>query len=145
MKRVFPIQTLNELTAVAHELAKNLKPGLIVGLVGFLGTGKTTFVRHLLLDLGLQAEVISPTFVYEQIYKLPQAVRGIKRLHHLDLYRLTRKQDFEALGLTLENPEGATLVEWIDNLPEIIEQAHYLLYFSFSRQGKRCVKIEVRK
>ena len=47
---------------VARELAATLRPGDVVHLIGDLGTGKTTFVRHAAAALGVSEPVTSPTF-----------------------------------------------------------------------------------
>jgi len=77
---------------VAAALAATLGPGEVVHLVGDLGAGKTTFVRHAAKALGVAEPVTSPTFAVAHRYRgrdgLPVA--------HLDLYR-SRFQPSEKL------------------------------------------------
>ncbi|MEY4723188.1 MAG: hypothetical protein RLZZ324_701, partial [Candidatus Parcubacteria bacterium] len=63
------IKNLEELAAFAKEFAHSLKGGEIVGLIGDLGAGKTTFVQFLAAALGVKAAVKSPTFILMQVLK----------------------------------------------------------------------------
>ena len=68
-------------------LAKDLRTGDLVLLEGDLAAGKTTLVRGLVRGLeGNSDDVSSPTFVVIQSYDC--GLGTIRRLHHVDLYRL---------------------------------------------------------
>ncbi len=102
------------------KLAAGLRPGDILLLGGELAAGKTTLVRGLALGLGADpAEVSSPTFVIVQTY--PCAGSGpVRRLHHVDLYRLQREQELAEIGLDelFSDPGAVTAVEWPKELIE---------------------------
>jgi tRNA threonylcarbamoyladenosine biosynthesis protein TsaE len=89
-------------------LASRLRPGEVVLVSGELGTGKTTFVRGALRELGVTDAVTSPTFVIGLLYDGEGGP-----VAHLDLYRLGGLRD-EDPGL-LEpyfGPDLITFVEW---------------------------------
>ena len=91
--------------------------GWVIGLSGDLGTGKTQLVKGLAHGLGCSARIHSPTFALVNEYN-----GGRLPLFHLDLYRLNRREDVFAAGLDdyLLNPEGVTVVEWIERwMPEV--------------------------
>jgi tRNA threonylcarbamoyladenosine biosynthesis protein TsaE len=98
----------------AGKLAEKLRPGDVVLLEGDLAAGKTTFVRGLLRGLGgSSADVSSPTFILIQTYDC-DAPR-IRRLHHVDLYRLdNRVADLREVGLSevLSDAQAVIAVEW---------------------------------
>ncbi len=52
----------------AREIAESAKSGDVIGLVGELGAGKTTYVQYLAKALGVTARVNSPTFLVMKIY-----------------------------------------------------------------------------
>src|SRR5260221_5486605 len=80
------LQSENDTENLARVLAQLLQPRDIVFLKGALGSGKTTFARHLIQSLSLKGaseQVPSPTFTLAQGYTdLPKPV------WHFDLYRI---------------------------------------------------------
>ena len=94
--------------SLALRLAAQLKPGLIIYLKGDLGSGKTTLVRHVLIALGYQGRVKSPTYTLVETY----CVAGLNLLH-FDLYRLQDPEEWESAGFREELDEKNTLfIEW---------------------------------
>jgi tRNA threonylcarbamoyladenosine biosynthesis protein TsaE len=84
--------------------------GLVIGLRGDLGAGKTQLVKGLARGLEVPGRVHSPTFALVNIY-----TGGRLKLFHLDLYRLETREQIIAAGLEeyLE-PEGVTVIEWAE-------------------------------
>ena len=84
--------------------------GLVIGLTGDLGAGKTQFVKGVAHGLGVSEAVLSPSFGLLHVYST-----GRLPLFHLDFYRLDTTAQIVAAGLEeyLE-PAGVTLVEWWD-------------------------------
>ena len=99
--------------AAGRALAARLAPGTTVLLYGDLGAGKTTFVRGMAEELGIEPDqVSSPTFTIVHEY------RGARfTLQHVDLYRLSPS---EVSDLALDDLlEEATImaIEWAERLP----------------------------
>jgi len=102
--------------ALGESWGRAASPGLVIGLSGDLGSGKTQLVKGVALGLGIQARVTSPTFALLHRYD-----GGRLSLFHLDLYRLAGPEDVHAAGLEeyLFRPAGVCVVEWIERwLPE---------------------------
>ncbi|MEW5885640.1 MAG: tRNA (adenosine(37)-N6)-threonylcarbamoyltransferase complex ATPase subunit type 1 TsaE [Pseudomonadota bacterium] len=82
---------------------------------GDLGSGKTTFVRHLLRALGVQGRIKSPSYAIVETYRLEAGPRwgpGMEVVH-ADFYRLINPQEWEDAGLReLFTQPGLKLVEW---------------------------------
>lgn len=53
---------------------KNSQGALVVGLVGDLGAGKTTFLQAVAKHLGVKNKVLSPTFVIMKKYSMPRRI-----------------------------------------------------------------------
>ncbi|MHC4991722.1 MAG: tRNA (adenosine(37)-N6)-threonylcarbamoyltransferase complex ATPase subunit type 1 TsaE [Planctomycetota bacterium] len=109
-------QSARETADFARRLAERLRPGDLVALHGELGAGKTTFVRGLAEGLGLDpGQVSSPTFVLCQEYEDSDAVR---RLAHIDAYRLGGVEELEGLGFDelLRSGDVVVAVEWAERI-----------------------------
>lgn len=110
--------TLEQLEARASSLGSSLRPGDRVLLTGPLGSGKTTFVRAVLRELGVTGRIPSPSFIVDAVYLTEQ--HGT--VHHVDLYRLSGTgAELESYGiaeLLLEDDgDSVVLLEWADRLP----------------------------
>lgn len=96
---------------IAADFAKTLKGGEIIFLEGALGSGKTTFVQGVVKALGYDGPVCSPTFAIINIY--PISHETIKKIIHVDLYRIKNSSELRALALEeLVCSEAVVLIEW---------------------------------
>jgi len=97
-----------ETEAFAASIARDAQTGLVIGLTGDLGAGKTQFVKGFARGLGVTEPVLSPTFAL-----LRQYTTGRQPLYHMDLYRLEDQGQIAAAGLEeYLAPAGITIVEW---------------------------------
>ena len=114
----FTVEKLDDWQAVAQAVASELKPGMILGLSGPLGAGKTTFVQYLADELGAVTRPKSPTFSLLRIHELRATSYELRRLIHIDAYRLERAIDLLPLNLEEELAEPGTVVviEWPENV-----------------------------
>ena len=109
----YDVQNQQGTDALGGALSRALPNGAVVALIGTLGAGKTALVQAVAAAEGFpRSEVTSPTFVLVNEYP------GVRRIYHLDTYRLADDDEFLALG-----PEeffestGLTFVEWADRFP----------------------------
>ena len=93
--------------ALGGWLASKLKGGDVVALSGGLGSGKTTFVRHLMVALGHESEVPSPSFAIVQPYD-----HMMLPVWHADLYRIEDPAELAEIGLDSIDDDAVLLVEW---------------------------------
>ncbi len=111
---------------LAAALAPMFMPGDLITLAGDLGSGKTTFVRHVVRQLAgnPQMDVPSPTFSLMQLYDTP---RG--QVVHADLYRLGGPADLAEIGWDEIGDRAILLVEWPDRAGEDLSGARLELRF----------------
>lgn len=99
----------------AKQYAQTLVPGDVVLLDGEMGAGKTVFTKGIALGLGIEDEILSPTYTYMNDYS------GV--LYHYDCSRLKSGADAEALGLLdYLGKSGIAVVEWAENIAEVLPE-----------------------
>lgn len=111
-------------------------PACVVGLSGDLGTGKTTFVQFIALNLGIKNRVNSPTFVIIKKYTLaPIRTRWerrnkFKNLFHIDAYRLKNYKELINLGWKeiISNPENLIFIEWPENVKKAMPKKYHKIF-----------------
>ncbi|MBL7091774.1 MAG: tRNA (adenosine(37)-N6)-threonylcarbamoyltransferase complex ATPase subunit type 1 TsaE [Candidatus Omnitrophica bacterium] len=102
-----------ETIRLGGQLGRHLKAGDVLGLIGELGSGKTTLVKGIASGLGVKQResVSSPSFVLIKEYsgKIP--------LFHFDLYRLDTIKDIEYLGVEeYLFDKGVCVIEWAEKM-----------------------------
>ena len=118
-----------ETLRIAAEFGRTAQPGLVLGLVGDLGAGKTQYVKGFASGLGITERVHSPTFTLVNEYR-----SGRVPCYHLDLYRLETADQIHSAGLeSYFQPEGAiTLIEWFDRARDLVPTSEHLIVVQIS-------------
>lgn len=100
-----------ETEALGEAWGKEAVSGIVIGLTGALGSGKTQFVKGLARGLRVTDRAHSPTFTLVNEYR-----GGRLRLFHLDLYRLDTPEQIMAAGLEeyFYEPDGIAVIEWAE-------------------------------
>ena len=104
----------SETESLGERWGREAPRGLVIGLSGDLGAGKTQLVKGIARGLGIVARVHSPTFTLVNEYD-----GGRLPLFHLDLYRLeTPEQICSAALEEFLRPDGVTVIEWAERLED---------------------------
>ena len=113
---------------------------LIVGLVGDLGTGKTSFVQAVAKELGVVDQITSPTFVIEKIYKLEG--KEFNHLIHIDAYRLENGNELKSLGFEeiIKDSGNIIFIEWPERVRDILPMDKKDLSFTFVDENTRIIE-----
>ncbi len=115
-----------ETEAIGEALARVLRGGDVILLIGEMGAGKTRFVRGLARGLGHDPrKVHSPTFVLANVYGVDAGEPGggapgaRMELRHVDAYRLEEAEEAEGLGWDrLADDRGVLVIEWGERVGE---------------------------
>jgi tRNA threonylcarbamoyladenosine biosynthesis protein TsaE len=117
MKVDFKVNFEN-LLVEAKTLAKTLRGGEVLALNGKLGSGKTTFIKTVLKNLGVKKKVQSPTFTLMRSY--PVRLKNGKKItfYHLDIYRCRNFTEVSHLGLEelWQKTDTIVAIEWADKI-----------------------------
>ena len=114
------INNVSELEKIAQDLIAEAKKGYrLILLKGDLGAGKTTLTQYIAKKCGILGEVTSPTFSIINEYDIDN--ESIKKMYHLDLYRLKNEHEILALGFDeLLASSDLVIVEWPEKAQDLI-------------------------
>ena len=110
------ISSLDGLDAAAKEFVKAMGDRTIFAFYGKMGAGKTTFIKAICKELGVEDEVTSPTFSIVNEYRSDTTAELV---YHFDFYRIKKLEEVYDMGFEDYFYSGAVcLIEW----PELIEE-----------------------
>jgi L-threonylcarbamoyladenylate synthase len=96
--------------------------GLVIGLNGSLGVGKTIFVKGVAEFLQISETITSPTYTYIEEYDFERhLVTG--KLFHLDVWKIETEAEMERLEFpSLLGPRHIVIIEWASNIGEYLQK-----------------------
>ena len=110
------IQSLEHIHEAAREFIAAMGANTVVALYGKMGAGKTTFIKALCQELGVEDVVTSPTFAVINEYR--SDIAG-ELIYHFDFYRIKKLEEVYDMGYEDYFYSGALcFIEW----PELVEE-----------------------
>lgn len=134
------IMNFSEMDELAIKISQFLEKGGVLGLVGDLGTGKTTFTKKICGYYGVSENVKSPTFTYVIEYK-----SGRKNIYHFDAYRMENSEDIYEIGFDdyIGEENAIIIVEWANNIED--EMPYDTIFIKIEYHGENSRKISIYK
>ncbi|CAH1216007.1 tRNA threonylcarbamoyladenosine biosynthesis protein TsaE [Paenibacillus auburnensis] len=127
--------SLQDTELLAAAIAAAATAGMVIGLDGDLGAGKTAFSQGFARHLGVQGIVNSPTFTIIKEYD------GRLPLYHMDVYRISL-QEADELGLDeYFYGQGVCLVEWSSIITDLMPPRHLHIYMETAGPEERIITI----
>jgi tRNA threonylcarbamoyladenosine biosynthesis protein TsaE len=131
--------------ALATKLQGQAASHLLIELHGDLGSGKTTFARHLLTALGVTGRIKSPTYAVVEPYTLDNAPGGPLDIWHFDFYRFNDPDEWEEAGFRdIFASPGLKLVEWPEKAGEHLPAADLDITLELQDGDVRAVTLSAR-
>jgi len=133
------IFTIEDINAIAQEILAQASPQRIFLFYGEMGAGKTTLIKALCQQLGVEGAVSSPTFSIVNEYAGKNG-----RVYHFDFYRL--KTQTEALDMGYEEyfySGDYCFIEWPEKIPDLLPENYVSI--AISEQADRSRKITLDK
>ena len=110
------IQSLEHIHEAAREFIAAMGDNTVFALYGKMGAGKTTFIKALSQELGVEDVVTSPTFAVINEYR--SDIAG-ELIYHFDFYRIKKLEEVYDMGYEDYFYSGALcFIEW----PELVEE-----------------------
>ena len=132
---------------LGKKIAKELKGGETIALIGELGAGKTIFTKGIADGLKIKKIITSPTFVLMKVYPIDLKKNNkIKTLCHIDAYRLNSGKDLIDIGINdyLGQKNTVTIIEWADQIEDILPINTIFVKIEVESNGRKRV-ISIKK
>ncbi len=132
------IFSLDEIEAIAKKILSE-NPQKVIFFNGNMGVGKTTLIKALAKNLGVNDVTSSPTFSLVNEYQADNN----ELLFHFDVYRL--KNETEAMDMGIEEylySGNWCFIEWAEKIPNLIPNEHSIITIELLNDGKRKLTLQ---
>lgn len=132
----FPFERISrsesETELIAKDFSAFVTEGMIIVLIGDLGTGKTFFTKKLLHYFDINT-ANSPTFAIVNEYN------GIKKFYHLDFYRINKAEELIDIGIEdyFSDNDAISLIEWGNLFPDLLPNERFEIEIKFTSEDER--------
>ncbi len=135
MKKVI-IRDISHLAQSAREFLSEIGESRLIAFYGEMGAGKTTFIKAICAELGVEEGVNSPTFTLINEYRLPDNTP----VYHFDFYRINKPEEAYDIGTEEFFDSGyLCLMEWPEKIEQILPPETLRVKISVLEDGSRSV------
>jgi tRNA threonylcarbamoyladenosine biosynthesis protein TsaE len=137
-EHIIRINGLEDYPRAAKEFTGFLEKGNIFAFYGKMGSGKTTFIKSICEELGVEDAINSPTFAIVNEYE----DRNGRSIFHFDFYRI--KSIAEVYNMGYEEyiySDALCFMEWPELIEELLPEECTKVYIEEGTDGSRTVRI----
>lgn len=130
------IQNLDNIREAAREFIDNIGENTVFAFYGKMGAGKTTFIKAICEELGVNDVITSPTFAIVNEYESPK-----QTIYHFDFYRIKKLEEVYDMGYEEYFYSGALcFIEWPELIEEVLPEDAVKVTIEEVPDGSRLVK-----
>ena len=140
------IENLDNIRAAAREFIQHMGEARVFAFYGKMGAGKTTFVKAICEELGVEDVITSPTFTIINEYSIDnhdvqRSTFNVQRIYHFDFYRIKKLEEVYDMGYEDYFYSGALcFIEWPELIEEILPDDAVRVSIIEQQDGSRLVK-----
>ena len=130
--------TLDSIREAAKTFIQNMGSGRVYAFYGKMGAGKTTFIKALCEELGVEDVITSPTFAIVNEYRSETTGQLI---YHFDFYRIKKIEEVYDMGYEDYFYSGALcFIEWPELIEDLLPEDAVKVNIEENADGSRTVK-----
>jgi tRNA threonylcarbamoyladenosine biosynthesis protein TsaE len=137
-RHIIKINGIEEYPAAAREFIQTMGDGRIFAFYGKMGSGKTTLIKSICEELGVEDTINSPTFAIVNEYE----DREQRTIFHFDFYRI--KSIAEVYNMGYEEylySDAICFMEWPELIEELLPEECIRVDIEENEDGTRSVTI----
>ena len=136
------INGIEDYPRAAKEFVKHMDKGLLFAFYGKMGSGKTTLIKSICKELGVEDAVNSPTFAIVNEY----GARNGETIYHFDFYRIKSLEEVYNMGYEeYLYGDAYCFMEWPELVEELLPEECIRVDIEEESDGKRKVRIATDK
>ena len=133
------IENIEKIREAAREFVANIGDSTVFAFYGKMGSGKTTFIKAVCEELGVEDVITSPTFAIVNEYRSDASGELI---YHFDFYRVKKIEEVYDMGFEDYFYSGALcFIEWPELCEEVLPEDTVKVTIEESSDGTRVVTI----
>ena len=132
------INSLADINEAAKQFIENMGDGKVFAFYGKMGAGKTTFIKAICEELGVDDVITSPTFAIVNEYQ--SATTG-DSIYHFDFYRIKKLE--EVYDMVYEDyfySGSLCFLEWPELIDDLLPEDATKVTIEATDNGGRVVK-----
>ena len=130
------INDLEHIREAARQFIDAMGDQHVFAFYGHMGAGKTTFIKAICEELGVDDVVTSPTFAIVNEYT---AADGIP-IYHFDFYRIKKLEEVYDMGYEdYFYGDGLCFIEWPEMMEELLPEGATKVQIAENPDGTRIV------
>ena len=130
------INDLEHIREAARQFIDAMGDQHVFAFYGHMGAGKTTFIKAICEELGVDDVVTSPTFAIVNEYT---AADGIP-IYHFDFYRIKKLEEVYDMGYEdYFYGDGLCFIEWPEMMEELLPEGTTKVQIAENPDGTRTV------
>ena len=137
-KHIIKISDIADYPTAARDFVEHMQGRNIFAFYGKMGVGKTTLIKSICEELGVEDTINSPTFAIVNEYE----DREQKTIYHFDFYRI--KSLTEVYNMGYEEylySDAVCFMEWPELIEELLPEECTKVYIDEDENGVRTVTI----
>lgn len=135
------IRDIEHIGEAAHEFIQHIGDHRVFAFYGEMGAGKTTFIKAICEELGVEDVITSPTFAIVNEYSLASHDSPLtSMIYHFDFYRIKKLEEVYDMGFEDYFYSGALcFIEWPELIEEVLPEDAVKVNITVNPDGSRTV------